>query len=249
MEHHKTWPAGALGLAGVSLGAGIALAAWLLAGAIIDTQTPPRLVSVKGLSERVVEADLATWRLPFRGQGADRQTAIRDAIAARDAALALGAAGGLSQAEMMVEPFSLSLERTYIQIGGGRQEERLRYIASGALRMRSEDVDVIEALTGRSAELLDQGVLLGTSDYGEMPRAHYSFSGFNALKPEMIAEATMNARAAARQFAADSGSVVGRITSANQGVVQITAADGDYDERAERRKRIRVVSTVKYELE
>ena len=37
----------------------------------------------------------------------------------------------------------------------------------------------------------------------------YTFGGLNALKPDMITEATRNARAAADRFAADSGSQVG----------------------------------------
>lgn len=237
-----------IAIAGMSLSIGIAGAAWLVGEAAISATSSARLVSVKGLSERVVEADQASWRLPFRGQGGDRETAINDAIAARDAALALGRSGGLPAEAMMVEPFALTVERSYVQVGGGVQEERLRYVASGAVRMRSTDVAAIEALTGRSSELLDQGVLLGASDYGDMPRAVFSYTGFNQIKPDMIAEATQNARAAARQFAADSGSRVGRIASANQGVVQILAADGDYDERSERRKLIRIVSSIEYEL-
>ncbi len=235
-------------IAGVSLAAALVAASWLAGQAVVTAFTPARIVSVKGLAERVVEADLASWRLPFRGQGEDRETAIADVIAARDAALALGRSGGLTDADLMVEPFALTVERSFVQVGGGVQEERLRYIASGAVRMRSTDVAAIEALTGRSSELLDEGVLLGQSDYGDMPRAIYSYTGFNQIKPDMIAEATQNARAAAKQFAADSGSRVGRIAAANQGVVQILAADGDYDERAERRKLIRIVSTIDYEL-
>jgi len=111
-----------LGFAGACLGAGIAVAASLLANGLVTAQTPSRLVTVKGLSERIVEADLASWRLPFRGQGADRQAAIRDVIAGRDAALALGSAGGLEPDELMVEPFSLTLDRSFVQIGRGKPE-------------------------------------------------------------------------------------------------------------------------------
>ena len=53
----------------------------------------------------------------------------------------------------------------------------------------------------------------------------YTFNGLNALKPDMITEATRNARSSADRFAADSGSQVGSIRSASQGVFSISAAD------------------------
>ncbi len=78
----------------------------------------------------------------------------------------------------------------------------------------------------------------------------------------MITEATKNARAAADRFAADSGSQVGSIRSANQGVFSISAADaggtstpndevgggGDQQSDASMMKKVRVVSTIDYYL-
>jgi uncharacterized protein len=46
----------------------------------------------------------------------------------------------------------------------------------------------------------------------------YKFTGLNSIKPDMITEATRNARVAADRFASDSGSKVGAIRQANQGV-------------------------------
>ena len=235
-------------LAGATLGVGIASAAWIGADALRETRAPDRVVTVKGLAERRVEADVAIWRLPFRGQGATREAATIGAKAARDAALALGRGAGLSAEEMSVEPFALSVERSYVAIGGGRQEERVRFSAAGAVRMRSTDPAKIDAVVGRTSDLLDAGVLLGENDYAAAPRPTYVFTRLNEVKPEMIAEATRNARLSASQFAEDSGSHVGRIVDARQGVVQILAAEGDYDERTERRKLVRVVSTIRYQL-
>jgi hypothetical protein len=78
----------------------------------------------------------------------------------------------------------------------------------------------------------------------------------------MITEATRNARASADRFAADSGSKVGSIRQANQGVFSILPADqaGDAGEGGEGgyaqyggdtsiMKTVRVVTTVQYYLE
>ena len=84
----------------------------------------------------------------------------------------------------------------------------------------------------------------------------YEFTGWNALKPDMITEATRNARASADRFAADSGSQVGSIRSANQGVFSISPAGsgaapdegGGGDADASIMKKVRVVSTVDHYL-
>jgi uncharacterized protein len=75
----------------------------------------------------------------------------------------------------------------------------------------------------------------------------------------MITEATRNARSAADRFAADSGSKVGSIRSAEQGVFSITAANAGGeassdsqsgpDEKGSLMKKVRVVTTVEYYLE
>ena len=55
----------------------------------------------------------------------------------------------------------------------------------------------------------------------------YTFTKLNDIKPEMVAEATKDARAAAEQFAKDSGADVGGIKDATQGYFSIDARDGD----------------------
>ncbi len=90
-------------------------------------------------------------------------------------------------------------------------------------------------------ELLKKGVAL-SSDYSYMTA--YSFTGLNEIKPEMIESATKNAKAAAQKFADDSGSKLGKIRRANQGVFTIT----DRDENTPFIKNVRVVTTVEYFL-
>ena len=87
----------------------------------------------------------------------------------------------------------------------------------------SADVDKVAKAGQKTAQLLQAGIIV-IGGYGQGIR--YVFNGLNALKPDMITEATKNARASADRFAADSGSEVGSIRSANQGVFSISAADG-----------------------
>ena len=68
--------------------------------------------------------------------------------------------------------------------------------------------------------------------------------GLNDIKPQMIEEATQNAREAAQQFAEDSGSRLGKIKTASQGTFTIE----DRDSNTPYIKKVRVVSSVTYYL-
>jgi len=89
---------------------------------------------------------------------------------------------------------------------------------------------------------------------GNAANPRYVVSKFNDLRPQLLAEATKNARSIAQQFAADSGVQVGRIHSANQGMIQIFGSDGNdesspYSPTSTPVKKIRVVSTFEFELQ
>jgi hypothetical protein len=231
--------------AGLFVGLGLAAAAWIGGQALVDSRAPARVVTVKGLAEREVEADVAAWRIPFRGEGATQDEAIAAATRARDAVRAFAAGGGIAEGELSEEPFVLKVDRVFLDNGAS---ERLRFTAAGAIRLRTGNVAAVAGLAARTLDLLGQGVLLGEGDYAEAPKPLYQFTKINDIKPGMIADATRSAREAAAQFAADSGAAIGGIVTANQGVVQFLARDGDFDERFERHKIIRVVSTVDWRL-
>jgi hypothetical protein len=73
----------------------------------------------------------------------------------------------------------------------------------------------------------------------------------NDLKPEMIAEATSRARESASEFASASGSRVGQIRRANQGIFEILPRDPipGQGEQNQLSKTVRVVVTIEYLLE
>ena len=82
----------------------------------------------------------------------------------------------------------------------------------------------------------------------------YSFTRLNSIKPEMIAQATRNARESALQFAQDSGAGVGGIRSATQGYFSIGARDGAATEEGmggndSPFQKVRVVTTIEFYLD
>ena len=117
------------------------------------------------------------------------------------------------------------------------------------LQLRTTDVMRARAAFARQADLIRAGVALEDGS-----GIVYSFTRLNAIKPQMIAEGTKSARAAAEQFASDSGTGVGGIKSAIQGYFSIGARDGDVDGEggsnasASPLQKVRVVTTIEFFL-
>ena len=95
----------------------------------------------------------------------------------------------------------------------------------------------------RQADLMKQGIAIVSEEYGSNS-VEYEFTKLNEIKPEMVEEATKNARATAEKFAADSGSGIGDIRTASQGQFSID----DRDSNTPYIKKVRVVSTIEYNL-
>ena len=94
---------------------------------------------------------------------------------------------------------------------------------------------------GKQIELMKDGVII-SNEYNY--QTQFEYTALNDIKPEMVEEATRNARTVAQKFAEDSGSKLGNIKQASQGQFSISS-----DETTPQIKNIRVVTTVKYALE
>ena len=104
-------------------------------------------------------------------------------------------------------------------------------------------MELVRNLINEQSELLTQGVAITSGDYRYA--VSYDYTGLNDIKPEMIEEATKNARAAAEKFAKDSDSRLGGIQRASQGQFSIE----NRDPNTPYIKRVRVVTTIDYALE
>lgn len=233
--------------AGALIAAGLAVAGWLVGTGFSEGRQFDRYVTVKGVSERTVVADLAIWPLRVVATGGDLR-AVQGAVAAQQAAvLEFLARAGIPEADIELQ--DLQVTDLYAQAyRSGPVNDR--FIVAQTVSVRSSDVPTIRKASQQVGELVDAGVVLSSErgPAGNSPR--YLFTGLVALKPDMIAEATANAREAAQQFAIDSGSSLGGIRRANQGVFQILARDNAPGVMAEQQvdKTVRVVSTIDYLL-
>ena len=225
--------------AAVVLAIGIALAGYLVGNALIESRTSERRVSVRGLSEREVPANLVLWPIVFSVTSDDLVDLQRQAdVGVVKVRAFLGDAFPAEQ--ISVSPPRVQDREAQGMSGDGRQRDR--YMAEVVVTVRTDQIDAARKAIERSDELVKQGVaVIRSYEYS----TQYLYTDLEKVKPEMIAEATKDARRAAEQFAQDSGSTVGAIRTAQQGLFSIE----DRDQFSPQLKRIRVVTTVDYYLE
>ncbi|MGB1558306.1 MAG: SIMPL domain-containing protein, partial [Oceanococcaceae bacterium] len=126
---------------------------------------------------------------------------------------------------------------------GDKSQIRYRYTAQATVTVYSQNVEATRQAMGNLVELGKRGVVVGANYYGN-GGTQFLYTGLSSLKPDMIEEATRNARAVAEKFAQDSDSHLGKIRQASQGQFSIS----DRDASTPHIKTVRVVSTVEYYL-
>ena len=206
---------------------------------IIRSKEAMRTVSVKGLSEREVPADKVIWPLVYKEIGNDLQTIYRTVNAKNAIVIDFLKSNDIPESEISVAPpaiVDIQADRY------GNQAVPYRYNVTSVITVSSNQVDKVRDLIVKQSSLLEKGVAIVTGDY--QYNTQYLFTKLNELKPEMIAEATQNARIAAEKFAKDSDSKLGKISSAYQGQFSIT----DRDANTPYLKNVRVVTSVIYYL-
>jgi hypothetical protein len=205
-----------------------------------------RTVTVRGVSERNVTADLATWTVNFTQQGEDFGSVQQSIDQQARAVRLFFQRAGFRPDE--VSDADVSVSREQARDNEGRLTGFQKLVVRRSIQLRTADVMKARAAYARQADLLRDGVELSGSNVS------YTFTGLNALKPAMIAEANMNARRSAEQFAHDSGASVGRIKTASQGYFSVGARDGeDCDDCGSSGgsspfQKVRVVTTIDYDL-
>jgi hypothetical protein len=226
---------------------GIALAGWFIGDGFISGRASDRFVTVKGVSERDVKADTALWPIRFVATS-DRLDVAQSSIKqSHEKVLSFLKGQGVESGSIEVQKLEVTdrLANPYGNSGPGTS----RYIIAETVMVRSDDADLVVKASQAVGELVDAGVVISTMG-GPQTGPTYLFTQLSELKPEMIAEATANARRAGEQFAVDSGAELGSIRRANQGLFVILPRDRamGITEEGEINKTVRVVSTIDFYL-
>lgn len=225
-------------LTGLWIMAGLVVIGLMLPVAVSRLKSYDRVVSVKGLCERVVKADKVIWPMQYKLAGNDLSGLYSEMERANGVLSAFLVSGGLDESEII---FSLpEISDKYTQ-EYGNNDRAFRYVLTCTVTACTSKVDQVLALMEKQSGLISDGVIL-SSGWNCDPR--FDFEGLNDIKPEMVEEATKNARAVAQKFATDSGSRLGKIKDASQGTFSIE----DRDANTHFMKKVRIVTYVTYYL-
>lgn len=220
------------------LAAGMVAGGYLLGNGLLRAHYADRTVTVRGLAEREVTADLATWTIAYSATAPDLASAQ----------------AGVDRDTQEIKSFfkelgfpTDALQPTGVNVSSMNDRGVVSFTVRQRMALRTTDIKRAEQAVRRQFDLVKRGVML--EDGSGMS---YTYTKLNEIKPQMVAEATKDARAAAEQFAHDSGSSVGGIKDATQGYFEISARDGDsgggWGVSDTPFKKVRVVTSVNFYL-
>lgn len=228
-------------LAAALLATGVALAGFFASQTILNGRIGANTAAVKGLSERLVDSDKGKWQVSY--SFTERDTSLLDQTFTRTEAVTVRlremlAGLGFSAEEIYAAPL---VKRDFADRDNEGQIVDQYYQVVGTLTVSTDRPALIEPARGPVLALAREGVAISED------MLDYSFTKLNDIKPEMLREATENARVAADEFARNAGVTVGGIRDATQGGFEINEAPGAPPGSTQ--KLVRVVTNVAFYLE
>jgi len=237
---------------------GLIVSAFILGKSLERFRNEDRAISVRGLSEREVKADLAVWSLKLSAASNDLSEGSKLIDSAKSKVIMFLTKNGITSDEIIQKTLQVS-DRKANEYGGGSTPATLRYIITKTIQVRSKDVDNVQKVSGITDELLRAGVVISSTNDWQGAGVRFVFTKLNDIKPEMLAEATRNAKDAALEFAKESNTTLGKMRKASQGL--FTVVDRDEVSAAQSEggyyasgtndlfKKVRVVISVDYSIE
>lgn len=237
------------------LGVCIIIAAYLLGESFVDAKKIDNIrnmtIEVKGYASQDIKSDFADWTGSYSVASTSLQDAynqIKDMKSkVKDYIVSLGAK------PEKLEFSSIITTKIYKEVKteyGVTQSSQIDYYQlTQNISVESNDIELIEKISKLSTNLISEGINIDSY----MPR--YFYTKIDGLKMQMLAKASKDAKARATQLAKNSGSEVGKLVSASQGVFQITSKNsqevsdyGIYD-TSTKLKTISAVITAEFEVE
>ncbi len=228
-------------ITGTLIAVGLLLLGICIKGGIDNVANRGRQVTVRGLSERTVEANSVTWPIVTKEMGNDLTSIYNRIQDTNNRIIKFLTDNGLSADEYSINP--PQVEDRVANRYSDTERITQRYLVTNVIVVSSSKVKLVNSLIDKQPELMREGIAVVAGDY--QYQTTYDYTNLNDIKPEMIAEATKAARTAADQFAKDSQSRLGKIMTASQGQFSIE----DRDQYTPYIKNIRVVTSITYALE
>ncbi len=233
---------GGLFFLGLFVAAGLALGGYFVGQTLYNSKVALNTAEAKGLAERRVKADSANWDIVYSVTGAKKSeipSLYKQAEHHQKTIFDLIKDNGFKDTEIEIGV----LDYNYREF---RDDKQIlvdqTHTLTGTISVDTQKVELVGKVRASVNKLIAQGIDI------ENREPSYRFTKLNEIKPDMLREATKNARIAANEFAENAGVKVGGIRSARQGSFYVRDAGLDYGDTTKIEKDIRVVTTITFYL-
>ncbi len=233
---------GGLFFLGAFIAVGLAVGGYFVSQTLYNAKVALNTAEAKGLAERRVKADRANWNISFYVTGESRAeipNLYQQAEQNQQTIVAILKDNGFDDGEIETGV----LDYNYQEYRDDKQQlVDQRHTLVGTISVETEKVELVGKVRAAMNKLIAQGINI----QNQAPA--YRFTKLNEIKPDMLREATKNARIAANEFAENAGVKVGGIRDARQGNFFVRDAGEEYGDTVRIEKDVRVVTTITFYL-
>ncbi len=231
---------GSVILAGLFVGLGLTFLGLFIYLGITHFKSTERVVSVKGLAEKEVKANIGIWPVTFKQVSNDLSSLYKDMEEKQKILIGFLKDNGFSDDEISTSQL-VTVDRQANDYYNSNQLN-YRYSSANTVTVYTEKVDMVREVMKKVDELGKKGIAIQPQDYDN--RTQFLYTKLNEIKPDMVEEATAKGREVAIKFAKDSQSKLGKLRTARQGQFSIA----DRDSNTPYIKIVRVVNSMEYYL-
>ena len=249
MESSKGFKDSQIIILGICIAVATIVASLILSGGFLKVMKFwQHTITVKGSAQEIIKSDYIVWDCTFTRRGASLQEAYKALKGDLDNVLAYMASKQVNKNDMHIN--QITTTRVYQKDKNDKDTNVVdSYVLSQSIEIRSNDLDKIDAISRQSTELIDQGINF------ESATPNYFYNKIDALKVEMLAKATANAKLRAESIVGSVGNKIGSLQSAKMGVFQITpvtstqVSDYGEDDTTSLEKKVMVVVNASFSIE
>jgi uncharacterized protein len=232
---------------GVSLAIGIIISTLVIAKTVEKVKIQNQRIQIKGFAEQKITSDLAVWQSRITTRSQDLVRAYNKLKQDLQKVLTYLEQKGIDKKDIEVSSVSTTIQ--YQLTAQGVSTNVIDgYVLDQNISITSPNVTEISELANESTSLIEEGIEFASYT------PQYYYTKLDDLKIQLLGEATKNARLRAEELAKNSGSEVGTLKYASQGVFQITPVHstdvsdyGIYDTTTID-KSIKAVVTIEYSI-
>jgi uncharacterized protein len=237
----------AMFLLGASLALGFAFSAKVLSNALVRMHQYDT-ISVKGSAQTRITSDTASWTGSFKVAEPNLPAAYKalEACRAKVADLLAKAGFGKDAAEFL----PVNIDIRYALDSNARTTNKIeKYVLTQCVSLVGSEPAKVDAISKSASELIADGI-----EFTSMP-PEYTYSAIDKVKMDLLAQATRNGYERASTLAKNANGKLGPLSSASQGVFQITSvnstdtsSEGNYD-TSTIDKLVKAVVTLDFKIE